>query len=76
MWLSGLRPEARAMARVTHPAVAQIHGVESWRGRPFLVVEFPAPRTARRNEPPLPSWHPVPARRQRVEGGGLTGCPD
>ena len=39
-WLSGLRPEARAMARVTHPAVAQIHGVESWRGRPFLVVEF------------------------------------
>ncbi len=38
--LSGLKPEARAMARVTHPAVAQIHGVESWRGRPFLVVEF------------------------------------
>ena len=28
------------MATVTHPAVAQIHGVESWRGRPFLVVEF------------------------------------
>ena len=28
------------MARVTHPAVAQIHGVESWRGCPFLVVEF------------------------------------
>ena len=28
------------MARVTHPTVAQIHGVESWRGRPFLVVEF------------------------------------
>ena len=39
-WLSGLKPEARAMARVTHPAVAHIHGVESWRGRPFLVVEF------------------------------------
>ena len=28
------------MTTVTHPAVAQIHGVESWRGRPFLVVEF------------------------------------
>ncbi len=28
------------MATVTHPAVAQIHGIESWRGRPFLVVEF------------------------------------
>ena len=25
---------------MTHPAVAQIYGVESWRGRPFLVVEF------------------------------------
>ena len=38
--LMGLKPEAWAMATVTHPAVAQIHGVESWRGRPFLVVEF------------------------------------
>ena len=28
------------MATVTHPAVVQIHGIESWRGRPFLVVEF------------------------------------
>ena len=38
--LAGLTPEAWAMAAVTHPAVAQIHGVESWRGRPFLVTEF------------------------------------
>ena len=38
--LSGLKSEARAMARVTHPAVPQIHSVESWRGRLFLVVEF------------------------------------
>ena len=38
--LMGLKPEAWAMATVTHPAVAQIHGVESWRGRPFLVVEY------------------------------------
>ena len=38
--LMGLKPEAWAMSTVTHPAVAQIHGVESWRGRPFLVVEF------------------------------------
>ena len=28
------------MATVTHPGVAQIHGIESWRGRPFLVVEL------------------------------------
>ena len=36
--LMGLKPEAWAMATVTHPAVAQIHGVESWRGRPCLIV--------------------------------------
>ena len=38
--LMGSKPEAWAMATVTHPAVAQIFGIESWRGRPFLVVEF------------------------------------
>ena len=38
--LMQLKPEAWAMATVAHPAVAQIHGVESWRGQPFLVVEF------------------------------------
>ena len=38
-WM-GLKPEAWAMAEVTHPAVAQIYGIESWRGRPFLVVEY------------------------------------
>ena len=38
--LMGMKPEAWAMATVIHPAVAQIYGVESWQGRPFLVVEF------------------------------------
>ncbi len=38
--LMGLKPEAWAMSTVTHPGVAQIHGVEFWRGRPFLIVEF------------------------------------
>ena len=38
--LMGLKPEAWAMSTVTHPAVVQIHGIESWRGRSFLVVEF------------------------------------
>ena len=38
--LRGLTPEAWAMATVTHPAVAQIHGVEVWLGRPCLIVEF------------------------------------
>ena len=36
---SGLKSEARAMATVTHGAVAQIYGIESWRGQPFLVAE-------------------------------------
>lgn len=35
-----LKTEAWAMAGLTHPAVAQILGIESWRGRPLLVVEF------------------------------------
>ena len=38
--LTGLKPEAWAMAELSHPAVAQIHGIESWRGRPFLVAEY------------------------------------
>ena len=32
--------EVWAMAQVTHPAVAQVYGVASWRGRPFLMVEY------------------------------------
>ena len=38
--LMGLKPEGWAMANLSHPAVAQIHGIESWRGRAFLVVEY------------------------------------
>ncbi len=33
-----LQQEGRAMAAMVHPAIAQIHGVETWRGRPLLVV--------------------------------------
>ena len=28
------------MAAVNHPAIAHVHGIESWRNRPFLVVEL------------------------------------
>ena len=38
--LMALRSEGWAMASVQHSALAQIHGIESWRGRPLLVVEF------------------------------------
>ena len=32
--------EARAMARVAHPNLAMIHGVEAWRDTSFLVQEY------------------------------------
>ena len=38
--LMALRSEGWAMASVQHPALAQIHGIESWRGRPLLIVEL------------------------------------
>ena len=38
--LMGLKPEAWAMAAVPHPGLAQIYGIETFRGRSFLVVEF------------------------------------
>ena len=61
--LMGLKPEAWAMATVAHPAVARIHGIESWRGRPFLVVEFLAGGTLedRLRQGPVPPAEAVPA---------------
>lgn len=35
-----LRKEARSMAAVTHPGLAQIYSAESWHAVPMLVVEF------------------------------------
>jgi hypothetical protein len=35
-----LRREARAMAALQHPQLAVIHGMESWRGAPVLVLEY------------------------------------
>ena len=35
-----LRREARAMAAFTHPHLALIFGIESWRGSPALVMEY------------------------------------
>ena len=51
-----LELEARAMAAVTHPAIAQIHGLETWCDRPLLVVEHLPGGTlaARIDRRPLP----------------------
>ena len=35
-----LRAEARAMAAIVHPNLAVVHGIETWRGIPFLVEEY------------------------------------
>lgn len=35
-----LRQEAQAMARAAHPSLATVHGVETWRGAPVLVMEL------------------------------------
>ncbi|MCM2258672.1 MAG: serine/threonine protein kinase [Vicinamibacteria bacterium] len=35
-----LRSEARVMASIDHPGVATLFGAETWKGVPFLVVEF------------------------------------
>ena len=59
--LTGLKPEAWAMAELSHPAVAQIHAVEFWRGRPFLVAEYLAGGTLadRLTRGPLPQREAV-----------------
>jgi hypothetical protein len=51
-----LRREARAMASVTHPNLEFIYGLESWRDRPVLVVEYLAGGTLkdRLTRGPLP----------------------
>ena len=56
-----LTQEARAMAAVAHPAVAQIHGLETWRDRPLLVVEYLPGGTlaARLGRGPLPGAEAV-----------------
>ena len=38
--LARLRPEAQAMAALAHPSIAQIHGLETWPGRPLLIMEY------------------------------------
>ena len=35
-----LKREAQSMARVANPGLATIHGVETWRGAPVLVIEL------------------------------------
>ena len=59
-WIEG-EAGAWAMEEMTHPAVAQIYGIESWRGRPFLVVEYLAGGTLadRLRRGPVPAQEAV-----------------
>jgi serine/threonine protein kinase len=54
---SRLRREARVLASVSHPNLAAIYGVESWRGMPMLVLELLSGGTlaARATRGPVPS---------------------
>jgi GAF domain-containing protein len=38
--VSRIRREARAMAAATHQNLATLHGMETWRGAPMLVMEY------------------------------------
>ena len=60
--LMQLKAEAWAMVTVAHPAVAQVHGIESWRGRPFVVTEFLSGGTLRDRllQGPIPAADAVP----------------
>ena len=68
--LMGLHPEALAMATVTHPAVAQIYTIETWRGRPFLVVELLAGGTLadRLVRGPVPATEAIALAAALAEG--------
>ena len=70
--LMRMKPEAWAMATATHPAVAQVYSIESWRGRPFLVVEFLAGGTLadRLQEGPMPAWQAVSMALQLADALG------
>lgn len=64
-----LRREARTMASVSHPNLALIYGAESWRGVPFLVVEFLHGGTLRDRlkRSPLPADEAVALGLQMLE---------
>ena len=67
---------AGAMADVAHPGVAGIHGIESWRGRSFLLVEYFAGGTLadRIRKGPVPEGEAVrtvAALADALEGGAV-----
>lgn len=71
-----IRREARAMAQVSHPALAAIHGLETWRAVPVLVVEYLAGGTMaeRLRHGPMPEAEVVAVARHVL--GGLRALHD
>lgn len=71
-----IRREARAMAQVSHPALAGIHGLETWREVPVLVVEYLAGGTMaeRLRHGPMPEAEVVAVARHVL--GGLRALHD
>lgn len=67
--LMRLKAEARTMATVTHPAAAQIYGIEFWQGRPFLIVEFLPGGTLedRLRDGPVPQRDAISATRRLAD---------
>jgi hypothetical protein len=77
-----LRNEARAMARIVHPNLAVIHGLETWRGVPFLVEEYLAGGTlasrlaSRRMDPPqaIALGHVLAGVLCQLHASGILHC--
>jgi hypothetical protein len=77
-----LRAEARAMASIVDANLATVHGIESWRGVPFLVEEFLEGGTLAQHmgRGPLPFAEALDlgvtlaAALERLHAGGLIHC--
>ncbi len=65
-----LQQEARALARLSHPNVVQVHDVGEWEGQVFLALELISGRTLQRWQiEDDPGWREVVARYREAAAG-------